>query len=281
MTAPEFITYPEFVAARDRIQRFVKRLEHARLATGSAADMQSLAVPGCLHIHGPAGNGKTHILNAMAATLRCRHPLFDDRCDPVVLLRADDLKTQTALLGEDRPRTANRYTDGGALLVDDVECLHEDPAARACLAKIALSFVQRQRLVVLAETSSAAPAGRTTVLKTDDLAWLRPITETVAVVPPGKRGIELLIRHFAHLHNLRFPRRLVAALAVSVLRLDQPNIRDCQRITTKLVAWCLFHRVKPTLDALEAMRADALRCVGLGIGLPRQPENDSLGDDGA
>lgn len=44
---------------------------------------------------------------------------------------------------------------------------------------------------------------------------------------------------------------------------SQASAPACQQITTKLVAWCILHRVEPSLDALAAMRAAALRNVGL------------------
>lgn len=267
MSDPEFIPYPELVEARKRIWRFVRRLERARLATGNAADMQSYAIPGGLCIHGPSGNGKTHVLSTLAATYCHRLRSIDDHCEPVWLIRADDLITQTAQLRGDWAHVADRCAEGSALLVDDVECLREDAAARACLARIARGFVLRKRLVVFAETSAPVAARKTTILETAEFAWLRRMTESVEIVSPGELGIKMLIRHFARQQEQRFPLPLVEEMAASVLRLNQPSIRSCQQITTKLAAWCVFHRVEPSVDSLEAMRADALRNVGLNLGL--------------
>lgn len=216
----------------------------------------------CLHLRGPKGNGKTHILNVLAGKYRRRFRMADDDYDPVWLIHAGDLAAQTARLGGDWNSVADRYNSGSAFLIDNVEHLRDDRAARTCLAQIARGFVERGRPVVLTETTGTAPANDTTVLETPELAWLRQKAESASLGPPGELGIKLLVRHFARLHKQRLPLPVVDALAASVLRLSRPSVAACEQITMKLLAWCIFHDTEPSLDALAAMRSAALRSMG-------------------
>lgn len=258
----DLVRYPEVAEVRDRILRFVCRTEDA-MSIKAGAGIPHGATPKCLHLLGPSGNGKSHILRTLAAKYRHQTRTGDDDYKPVWLIHADELKAQIAHLGGDWSSVAGRYIGSRAFLFDDLECLRDDAAARACLAQIARGFAERGRPVVLTETSDAAPAEYASALEMPELARLRRMAESISIHPPGELGIKLLIRHFARLNGQRFPLPLVEALAVSVLRLDQPSVRACQQITTKLVAWCIFHRVGPGLEVLAAMRVATLQSVGL------------------
>lgn len=219
------------------------------------------ATPKFLHLVGPSGNGKSHILRALSGKYRHRARTGDDECEWVWLLHADELKAQIVQLGGDWSSVAGRYIGSRAFLFEDLERLRDAAAARACLAKIARYFAERGRPVVLTETSDDVPTEYVSVLEMPELTELRQMADSISIRPPGELGIKLLIRHFARLDGQRFPLPLVEALAASVPRLDRPSIRACQQITTKLVAWCIFHRVEPSQEALAAMRAAALRGV--------------------
>lgn len=254
-----FVPYPEVAEARNRILRFACQTEDA---VGKPVSTWRTNVK-CLHLRGPTGNGKTHILHALAGKYRRRFRTADDDYDPVWLIHAGDLAVQIAQLGGDWNSVADRYNGGSAFLIDNVEHLRNDTAARACLAQIARGFGEHGRPVVLTETTGAAPPADTTVLGTPELAWLCQKAESVSLGPPGELGIKLLVRHFARLHSHRLPLPVVEALAASVRGLDRPSVAACEQITMKLVAWCIFHDTEPSLDALAAMRSAALRSVGL------------------
>lgn len=254
-----FVPYPEVAEARNRILRFACRTEDT---VGKSASTLTNNM-NCLHLHGPTGNGKTHMLHVLAGKYRNRFRSADDDYDPVWLIHAADLTEQIAQLGGDLNSVAERYNGGSAFLIENVEYLRGDHAARTCLAQIVRSFGEQGRPIVVTETTGTLNSNDTTVLETPELAWLRQEAESVSLDPPGKLGIKLLVRHFARLHKQRLPLPVVEELAASVLRLDQSCVVACEQITRKLVAWCIFHDTEPSIDALAAMRSAALRSVGL------------------
>lgn len=256
------VQYPEIAEARDRILRFVCGTEDA-MSIKARAGIPRGTTPKCLHLLGPSGNGKSHILRALAAQYRHQARAGDDESEFVWLIHADELKEQIAHLGGDWSSVAGHYIGSCAFFFEDIERLRDDAAARVCLAQIARGFAERGRPVALTETSDGAPAEYASVLETPELARLRQTAESISIRPPGALGIKLLIRHFARLNGQHLPLPVVEALAASVCLLDQPSVRACEQITAKVVAWCIFHRVEPSLDALAAMRAAALRSVGV------------------
>lgn len=251
-----FVSYPEIAEARNQILRFARQTENA---VG-----EPVCTLKCLHLQGPTGNGKTHMLHVLAGKYRSRFRSNDDDYDPVWLIHAADLAEQIAQLDGDLSSVADRYNGGSALLIDGVEWLHGNRTARTCLAKIAKGFGARGRPIVLAETTGTENANGIIILETPELEWLRHEAESVLLDPPGTLGIRLLIRHFARQHKQRLPQSVIDELATSVLRLDRPSVATCEQITMKLATWCGFHDAEPSLDALAAMRSAALRSVGLG-----------------
>ena len=266
LPALEFVPYPEVAEARSQIVRFLGRTESM---VGTSRSDRRTATRTFLYLHGPAGNGKSHILRALTSRYRARVRTDTDDCDPVWCIDGGDLINEVAHHDGDWISVAERYSVGGALLIDRIQLLSGTPVSRICLGRMILAFLEKGRPIVLAETTEASPDKKTSVMQFPELAWLTSEAQFTLLSPPGAVGTKLLVRHFGRNLGYRLPLPVVEALAASVLRFERISASSCEQVTRSLAAWCIFHDVKPDFDALSAMRSAGIRSAGLD---PRRPE---------
>lgn len=89
-----------------------------------------------LYLHGPSGSGKTHLLKAVAARLAAESGRGDAYCTLRDRLTAEQLRCRCA--------------DAGALLVDDLQLMPDDPHMRGMLWQLFNEFHTAGRPVMMA-----------------------------------------------------------------------------------------------------------------------------------
>ena len=196
---------------------------------------------------GPSGCGKTSIALHVAAKQAIATPI-DDRPAKVTFYRAVDFARlyAEAIAADDLPPLRVELDEAPMLVIDDLNLIHDKPAAQEELASRIEQRTLAQRATII--TCSRLPS---------EIRGIRPILAsrvlpglTVPISTPSGQTRNVLLREIALHLELSISPELLDILADGLD--DQLPVRSLEAALKQISLWCRMHESDPTLEAVQS-----------------------------